>query len=213
VAAAPFGAADGRVAAAADLDDIAGIYVVGGGSELPVVGRVLRERFGRRVYRSPYPSAAVAIGLSIAADEGNGFQLVDRTSRTFAVFREGDAGREITLDPIFGREAVLPASSEPTVCTRSYHAAHNIGHFRFFECAAVDEGGKPRGDMTLCRDVLFPFDPALANRKDLSAVPVERRPDLGPRIVERYVLDHNGIVHVCIQNEDGGYERRYQIGA
>jgi molecular chaperone DnaK (HSP70) len=41
------------------LAEIAGIYVVGGASALPVVGRRLREHFGRRVHRSPYPSAAV----------------------------------------------------------------------------------------------------------------------------------------------------------
>jgi molecular chaperone DnaK (HSP70) len=194
-----------------DLDEIAGIYVVGGASELPLIGRALRERFGRRVHRSPYPSAAVAIGLSIAADDAT-FELVDRYSRTFAVFREGDAGREIVLDPIFTRDAVLPDGKEAVVCTRSYRAAHNIGHFRFFECTAVDERGKPRGDMAVCPDVLFPFDPQLADRADLSAIPVARRFEEGPRIVERYALDRDGIVRVSIQNADAGYERTYQIG-
>jgi molecular chaperone DnaK (HSP70) len=197
---------------AADLDEIAGVYVVGGASELPIIGRALRERFGRRVHRSPYPSAAVAIGLSIAADEQGTFELVDRYARTFAVFREADAGREIVLDPIFTRDAVLPATSEAVVSTRSYRAAHNIGHFRFFECTAVDERGKPRGDMAVCRDVLFPFDPQLADRTDLAGIPVARRFDEGPRIVERYALDRDGIVRVVIQNADAGYERTYQIG-
>jgi molecular chaperone DnaK (HSP70) len=58
--------------------EIAGVYVVGGASELPIVGRAIRQRFGRRVHRSPYPSAAVAIGLSIAAAEDAAFELVDR---------------------------------------------------------------------------------------------------------------------------------------
>jgi molecular chaperone DnaK (HSP70) len=195
-----------------DLDDIAGIYVVGGATELPIIGRALRERFGRRVHRSPYPAAAVAIGLSIAADDEGTFELVDRYTRTFAVFREGDAGREIVLDPIFTRDAVLPDGHEALVFTRSYRAAHNIGHFRFFECSAVDERGKPRGDMAVCPDVLFPFDPQLADRTDLSGIPVARRFDEGPRIVERYALDRDGIVRVVIQNADAGYERTYQIG-
>jgi molecular chaperone DnaK (HSP70) len=195
-----------------DLDDIAGIYVVGGATELPIIGRALRERFGRRVHRSPYPAAAVAIGLSIAADDQGTFELVDRYTRTFAVFRELDAGREIVLDPIFTRDAVLPDGQESVVCTRSYRAAHNIGHFRFFECSAVDERGKPRGDMAVCPDVLFPFDPQLADQADLSGIPVARRFDEGPRIVERYALDRDGIVRVVIQNADAGYERTYQIG-
>ena len=135
------------------LDDIAGIYVVGGASELPVIARSLRQRFGRRVHRSPYPSAAVAIGLSIAADAGAGFELVDRYSRTFGVFRESEGGREITFDPIFTPDTTLPsARSERLTETRAYRAAHNVGHFRFFECAAVDGSGRPRGDMTLYRE-------------------------------------------------------------
>ena len=34
--------------------EVAGIYMVGGASGLPVVPRVVRERFGRRVHRSPH---------------------------------------------------------------------------------------------------------------------------------------------------------------
>lgn len=37
-------------------DAIAGLYVVGGASALPLVPRALRERFGRRVLRSPLPA-------------------------------------------------------------------------------------------------------------------------------------------------------------
>lgn len=198
--------------AAADPSEIAGLYVVGGATELPIVARALRERFGRRVHRSPYPSAAVAIGLSIASNDDGESRLVDRYSRTFAVFREVDAGRGIVLDPIFTPDAVVPSRAHPAVFTRSYEAAHNIGHFRFFECSSVDDSGKPRGDMVSCRDVFFPFDPSLADRNDIASLPVERRPDRGPRIVEQYALDHNGIVHVSIRNADAGYERRYRIG-
>jgi hypothetical protein len=42
-------------------------------------------------------------------------------------------------------------------------------------------------------------------------VPVERR-EPGPRIVERYELDRNGIVRVRIRNEDSGHERAFRIG-
>ncbi len=194
------------------LDDVAGIYVVGGGSELPVIARSLRQRFGRRVHRSPYPSAAVAIGLSIAADAGAGFELVDRYSRTFGVFREGEGGREITFDPIFTPDTTLPRTqSEPLTETRAYRAAHNIGHFRFFECGAVDGSGRPRGDMTLYRDVFFPFDQALRGAGDLADVRIERRDAEGPPVLERYSLDDSGIVEVVIQDVDSGYERKYRL--
>jgi molecular chaperone DnaK (HSP70) len=195
------------------LADIAGLYVVGGASELPIIARALRQRFGRRVHRSPYPSAAVAIGLSIAADGAAGLVLVDRYARTFGVFREGAAGREITFDPIFAPGTELPsAAAGSSTSTRLYRAAHNVGHFRFFECSAVDEGGRPRGDMALFGDVYFPFDPTLSRADDLASVPVERRFDEGPHIFEQYSLDENGIVDVLIRNVDSGYERTFRLG-
>jgi molecular chaperone DnaK (HSP70) len=195
-----------------ELGDVAGIYVVGGASELPIVARTLRQRFGRRVHRSPYPSAAVAIGLSIAADAGAGFELVDRFSRTFGVFRESEGGREITFDPIFTPDTALPrVRAERLTETRAYRAAHNVGHFRFFECGSVDGSGRPRGDMTLYGDVYFPFDRALRGSRDLAEVRIERRDDAGPPVLERYSLDDSGIVEVVIQDVDSGYERTYRL--
>ena len=208
---------DGAAGDAGDttLEEIAGIYVVGGASELPLVARALRERFGRRVHRSPYPSAAIAIGLAIACDEQAGFELADRYSRTFGVFREGEAGAAITFDPIFTHETALPPrAGAPLRFRRDYRAAHNVGHFRFFECNAVAADGRPRGDMIISGDVLFPFDPTLgAEAVDLSGVPVERVGTRGPRIEEEYSLDEHGIVAITIKNVDAGFERVYRLGA
>jgi molecular chaperone DnaK (HSP70) len=177
------------------------------------VTRALRERFGRRVHRSPYASAAVAIGLAIASDGAADFALVDRFARTFGVFREGDGGREIIFDPIFAPDTALPArASGPITRTRTYRAVHNVGHYRFFECAAVDASGKPHGDMTLFGEVHFPFDTRLIDA-NVAESPVERQASEGPRIEERYVLDQHGIVEVVIQNLDSGYERSYRLGA
>jgi molecular chaperone DnaK (HSP70) len=203
----------GAEASSPDLAEIAGIYVVGGASELPVVARTLRERFGRRVHRSPYPAAAVAIGLSIAADTTSGFELLDRYSRTFGVFREASGGSEITFDPIFTPDTELPAVRGETLeQTRTYRAAHNVGHYRFFECSAFDDLGRPRGDMALFGDVYFPFDPRLHNARDLARIPVERRGEQGPRVTERYRLDDKGMVDVVIRDQDSGYERSYRLG-
>src|SRR5262249_22927192 len=41
-----------------DWGAVAALYVVGGASALPLVGRLLRERYGRKVRTSPYPHAA-----------------------------------------------------------------------------------------------------------------------------------------------------------
>lgn len=191
----------GRLEAA----EIAGIYLVGGASGLPLVPRLLRERFGRRVHRSPHPAASTAIGLAIAADDTSGFSLTDRLSRGFGVFREGDAGRTLRFDPILERDQRVTASGE-VVVTRRYRAAHNIGFFRFVEYTAVDAAGQPVGDITPFGEIVFAFDPALRDGRTLSADLVDRR-DPGPLVEERYVVDPHGIVEVHITDLDTGYSR------
>jgi molecular chaperone DnaK (HSP70) len=196
------------------LAELAGIYVVGGASALPVVGRLLRELFGRRVHRSPYPSASIAIGLAIAGDEDAGFVLSDRLSRHFGVFREGHDGREVTFDSIFSRDARIPAASEaPVVHRRVYRAAHNVGRYRFVECAALDPHGVPLGDITAYGDVFFPFDRGVRGARDLAAVPVRRMYHEGPLIQEEYAITQHGIVRVTIKDLETGYERAYDVGA
>lgn len=198
------------------LADVAGLYVVGGASSLPIVGRVLRERFGRRVHRSPYPHAAVAIGLAIASDAGAGFALDDRFSRNFGVFREGDAGARATYDVIFTREMPLPRPGQAArVVQRRYRAAHDLGHYRFFECADFDASGSPRGDIAPLTDVFFPFDARLQARadKDLSSIAVRRLERAGPLVEERYAVDARGMVEVTIVDLDTGFEKRRTLGA
>jgi molecular chaperone DnaK (HSP70) len=196
-----------------DLEGVAGVYVVGGASSLPVVARTLRDRYGRRVHRSAYPSAATAIGLAIAGDERAGFEVTERLARNFGVFREAHDGAEVAFDPIFFSGMVLPAASgEPTVLTRTYRAKHNIGHFRYIECGWLDEGGAPCGDITPFAEVLFPFDPALRGESDLRQVPVTRAGSEGALIQERYAVDAAGVAELTIADLDTGYECRHRLG-
>ncbi|MEI8258670.1 MAG: Hsp70 family protein, partial [Deltaproteobacteria bacterium] len=114
------------------LDAVAGIYVVGGASSLPLVSRQLKERFGRRVHRSPYSFAATAIGLAIAADASSGYALTDCFTRHFGVWRESEAGTRASFDAIFAKDTPLPATGEaPLARVRRYRARHDVGHFRF----------------------------------------------------------------------------------
>ncbi len=195
--------------------DVAGLYVVGGASALPVVGRVLRASFGRRVHRSPYPHAAVCIGLANASDGETGFLLDDRFSRNFGVFREAEGGDKSTYDPIFTREMPLPRPGDPPITVRRrYRAAHDLGHFRFFECAAFDGEGNPRGDIAPITDVLFPFDTKLRQGAvDLRGVPVHRLESEGPVVEESYAVDANGMVQVTITDLDCGFSRTHPLGA
>jgi molecular chaperone DnaK (HSP70) len=204
---APRGAGAGPLA-----DDVAGIYVVGGASGLPSVARALRQRFGRRVHRSPQPSAATAIGLAIASDVGSGYSLSDRFSRTFGVFREAQDGERAVFDPLFGRDLPLPRPGErPVTLRRTYRASHNVGHYRYGECADVDPVGTPLGDLTPFEPLYVPFDPSLRGRPSLAKVPIVRRPD-GPLVEEAYAVDEHGVVSVRIADLESGFAVTRRFG-
>lgn len=193
-----------------DLSEIAGLYLVGGASVLPLVPRLLRERFGRRVYRSPYPAASTAIGLAIAADPDSGYTLADRLSRGFGVFREADGGARLAFDTIFDRNEIM-ADGEGLRIRRMYRAAHNIGWYRFAEFADVIDG-QPAGDIVPYDDVIVPFTTQLQIADfDLSGTPVERTGE-GHRIEEAYLVDKHGIVSVTICDLDTGYRQTHQLG-
>jgi molecular chaperone DnaK (HSP70) len=192
---------------------IAGIYVVGGGSGLPIVPRQLREHFSRRMHRSPYPAAAAAMGLAIAAESEPGSRLSERFTRHLGVFREREAGQRIVFDRIFARGTPMPRAGEPPlVATREYQAAHNIGWFRFVECATLGDDDEPFGDISPHGTVLFPFAPHMRER-ELETVPIERVGQQGPRIEERYEVDAAGVVAVTISDLDDGYRRRFLLGS
>ncbi|MGO1544733.1 MAG: Hsp70 family protein [Gulosibacter sp.] len=183
--------------------DIAGIYLVGGASGLPLIPRLLRERFGRRVHRSPHPAASTAIGLAIAADPDSGYALRDRLVRGIGVFREQDAGKQVAFDALI-EPAAGPDEHGEIIARRQYRAAHNVGWFRFVEYSALDDAGEPTGDMSPLVEIVVPFDPALRDVEDLREVAVVRR-ESGPLIEETVRVDANGITSVRLEDLDTGY--------
>ena len=193
---------------------IESLYVTGGGSELPPVARILRETYGRRVRRSSYMRSATAIGLAIRADTQSGFVLRERFMRNFGLWRERDEGRGVVFDLVFSRGAELPGPNQPPLrCVRSYRPAHNVGHFRYLECARLAEDGRPIGEIAEWDDIRFPFDPALQDRADLASVPVNRMPTTANFIVEEtYTCDNSGNLAVAISNKSTGYEKKFRLG-
>lgn len=187
----------------AAASDLAGLYLVGGSSGLPLVPRVLRERFGRMVRRSPYPGASTAIGLAIAADPEAGYTLTEQLSRGFGVFREGDAGREVRFDAILAPDHRVSVTDE-VVVTRRYRAAHNIGWFRFVEYGRLDDAGQPVGDLSPRGELIFPFDPELRRGQDLLQAPVVRL-EQGHLVEEVYTVDPHGIITVRVTDLDDGF--------
>jgi molecular chaperone DnaK (HSP70) len=196
-----------------DWGAVAAVYLVGGSSALPIVARLLRERYGQQVRKSPYPHAATAIGLAIAADQDAGYQLRERFTRHFGVWREAEDGHSVVFDVLFAKDRELPApGKEKLTCVRRYRPTHNVGHFRYLECSQVTDTGEPTGELTPWDDVYFPFDPQLQAVGNLRAIPIQRM-EMGEQwIEERYACDAHGIIEVEIMNHTSHCDRRYQLG-
>ncbi|MEJ2007448.1 MAG: Hsp70 family protein [Acidobacteriota bacterium] len=212
---AGYGFAGSRTAQTPDEEQrLEALYMTGGGSELPLIGRMLREIFGRRVRRSAYTRAATAIGLAIQADATAGYVLRDKFTRHFGVWREAEGGRSIVFDPLFKKGTPLPGPSDPPLLnSRRYFPVHNIGHFRYLECTHLTGEGRPAGDITIWDDIRFPFDPSLQNDSRLDQIPVGYLNN-GHRCEaeESYACDRSGAVTVTIANLPAGYNRSYRLG-
>ncbi len=190
------------------------LYVTGGGSELPPVARILRESYGRRVRRSAYMRSATAIGLAIRADSQSGCVLHERFTRNFGLWREADEGRGVVFDLVFARGTELPGPKQPPLrSVRAYHPAHNVGHFRYLECARLAQDGRPVGEIADWDDIRFPFDPELQDRADLGAVSVKRTATAPDFVVEEtFTCDSSGNLAVLISNKSTGYEKKFRLG-
>ena len=207
------------IAAAEDLlakykGEFEALYITGGGSELPLIARALRERFGRRVRRSAYTRSATAIGLAIQADQPETYRVSERLSRFFGVWREADCGSRIIFDSLFTKGISLPSAGEaPLHIRRCYSPVHNIGDFRFIECSHRAPDGAPSGEINFWDEIRFPFDPALQEKQDLTVAEVRRFPDANvQQIVELYECDSSGSIRVTISNDSAGYARTYRLG-
>ncbi len=199
-----------------NLHESAAVYLVGGSSDLPLVTRSLREKYGKQVRRSPYPHAATAIGLAIAADTEAGYKLRERFTRHFGVWRERDDGRQIAFDPLFEKDTILPAKGDkPLKRVRQYAPSHNVGYFRYLECSRVDQAGHPKGDIAPWDEILFPFDPAIQSTlppgEDLKEASIRRANNHNNVVEEVYSCDHNGIIEVEIKDAAHGFSRRYRL--
>jgi molecular chaperone DnaK (HSP70) len=189
------------------------VYLVGGSCELPVLARALRERFGKRVRRSPYPSGATAIGLAAAADQDGTYALMGRLSRHFGVWREAEGGRQIVFDPIFSKDTLLPKSEEPPlVVGRHYHPTHNVGRFRFLECSSLGSEGEPAGDILNWQEIIFAFSPDLVRHARLEQVQVVRDTTVQSHTVEEiYRCDAAGVVEVTITDKTTEHTRTFRV--
>ena len=190
------------------------LYLTGGGSELPLVARILREGFGRKVKRSAYMRSATAIGLAIRAAGHEGATLREQFTQNFGVWRESDSGHNVVFDVMFPRGSKLPVKGqEPLRIVRAYRPVHNIGHFRYLECSHLDDAHQPQGEISNWDEVRVPFDPQL---RALETLPpqAERRfaPDEGPLVEEEYTCDSSGQLKVRISDKSNDYVQEFRLG-
>jgi molecular chaperone DnaK (HSP70) len=190
------------------------LYVTGGGSELPPVARILRETFGRRVRRSAYMRSATAIGLAIRAEGHEDRPVRDQFTKNFGVWREADDGRNVVFDVIFPRGVKLPPRGEaPVRIVRSYRPVHNIGYFRYLECAELGANNQPEGEISNWDEIRIPFDPRLGDSGDLTDQPVCRYATPQELFIEEeYSCDANGNVEVKIHNKISQQTNEYRLG-
>jgi len=195
-----------------ELEKSTVVYQVGGASQLPTVSRMLREKFGRRVWKSPYAHASVAVGLAIAVEDQRSIRIQNHFTRHFGVWRESEEGRTTWFDAVFAKDTELPQASDaaPLTVTRRYRAAHNIGHYRFVECSRLREDGTPGGDVTPWCEIRFPILGEL-REVSLDSLPVVRTAVAGQEVEERYCCDANGIIEVELWNLTEGYRQTYRL--
>jgi molecular chaperone DnaK (HSP70) len=192
--------------------ELGGVYLVGGATAFPLVGRLLRDRYKRKVLVAPQPHAATAVGLAMAADPRAGVLVREAVTRHFGVWREGEAGRDKVFDPILNKGFFPEGEASGIEIERSYRPVHAVGRLRFLECTELGADGQPHGDLTPWCDILFPYDPALAERSDLAKIPPEQRLLGSEEIVERYRYGVDGSISIAIENRTRGYSRRYVLG-
>lgn len=190
------------------------LYLTGGGSELPPVARVLRETFGRRVRRSAYMRSATAIGLAIRAEGHEDLPLRDQFTKNFGVWREADDGHNVVFDVLFPRGVKLPSRGEgPLRIVRSYRPMHNIGHFRYLECAQLGANNQPQGEINNWDEIRVAFDPNLRDSSDLADQPVHRYAPAQERwIQEEYTCDASGDVKVKIRDTMTEQANEHRLG-
>jgi molecular chaperone DnaK len=196
-----------------DARELGGLYLVGGAVAFPTVGRLLRATYGRKIQLAPQPHAATAVGLAACADPDAPLLVREAVTRHFGVWREAEGGREKIFDPILSKNSALDPATGGLVVRRTYRPAHTVGRLRFLECNALNGDGQPAGELTPWAEIEFPYDPRLADARDLSRLPVERSAALaGEEIAETYTYGADGTIAVEIENRTHGYRRSFVLG-
>jgi hypothetical protein len=193
-------------------DALDAIYLVGGSSRLPLVARMVAERFpSARIVVSDKPFTSVAMGAAIVAADR--MRVSDIIGRHFGVIRLKDGGRREYFSPIFRSGTRIPGRGEPPLEIEvAYSPRHNIGHLRYLECSRLGMNELPEGDARRWSDILFPYDPAIPPERPLRPSEVVETDRLScTNVVERYWCDSDGVITVKLERRADGSNRTFEI--
>lgn len=187
----------------AGIDELDTIYLVGGSSRLPLIGKMIAQRFPKvKLFTTDKPFSATAMGAAIQSVET--MRIHEVFARHFGVIRLADHGTREVFAPVFQAGLRLPARGEAPISTEvRYQPCHNIGRFRYLECTTMDSSGKPDAGLRPWSEILFPYDHALPLNAGLHPDWIVQRNDLAGEVVETYTCDSDGIISVRIQRADG----------
>ena len=192
-----------EVIKAAGNPEIDTIYLVGGSSRLPVVGKLMTKRFPRiSLFTTDKPFTATSMGAAIHSAET--VRVHDVFARHFGVIRLADHGTREFFDPVFTAGMHLPAQGEPPLVHEvRYRPCHNIGRLRYLECTSIDAAGCPHDGLRPWTEILFPYDPALTLTSVLQGEAILPHHEIANDIRETYSCDSDGIITVQISRGDG----------
>jgi molecular chaperone DnaK (HSP70) len=192
-------------------DSLEAIYLVGGSSRLPLVGKLIAKRFPKaRLFTTDKPFSATAMGAAILSAET--VRVHDVFARHFGVIRLAEHGTREVFDPVFKSGLPLPAPGAPPLSAEvRYVPRHNIGHLRYLECATVDAQGNPAAGIRPWSEILFPYDPALALAQALQRTDIESRYDITTETSETYCCDSDGIITVRLTRGGDNQSRTFEV--
>jgi molecular chaperone DnaK len=187
------------------------IYLVGGSSRLPLVGKMISKRFPKaRLFTTDKPFSATAMGAAILSAET--VRVHDVFARHFGVIRLTDHGSREVFAPVFKAGLPLPAPGEAPLSSQvRYVPRHNIGHLRYLECATVDEQGCPVAGIRPWSEIFFPYDPNLSLTQPLQRTDIEPRHDLDAETAETYCCDSDGIITVQLTRGGDSQSRTFEV--
>ncbi len=193
-------------------DDRLTVYLVGGSSKLPLVSEMVAAAFSEsRVVLTDKPFRSVAMGAAICAMDRVSYR--DVFARHFGLLRLREHGRVETFDTIFPAGTPIPRRGEaPLEKVAWYHPAHNVGHLRYLECAAIGPDGLPAEGVRTWSDILFPYDPAQSLTTEPGSTAIEATDRFsGEPVCEVYRCDNDGVITVELRRPACRDARCYEI--